>query len=88
MTTAPQGYDAPEAQEVPVERSKTATADFEVEKTPEAPQVGSVSGRVLDNAGKVVDGATVALKHRESGEAYPATVNAKGRLLREGAACR
>ena len=80
VTTAPQGYDAPEAQEVPVERSKTATADFEVEKTPEAPQVGSVSGRVLDNAGKVVDGATVALKHRESGEAYPATVNAKGRF--------
>lgn len=78
--TAPQGYDAPEAQEVPVERSKTATADFEVEKTPEAPQVGSVSGQVLDNAGKVVDGATVALKHRESGEAYPATVNAKGRF--------
>lgn len=80
VTTAPQGYDAPEAQEVPVERSKTATADFEVEKTPEAPQVGSVSGQVLDNAGKVVDGATVALKHRESGEAYPATVNAKGRF--------
>ncbi len=80
VATAPQGYDAPEAQEVPVERSKTATADFEVKKTPEAPQVGSVSGRVLDKAGKVVDGASVALKHRESGEAYPATVNAKGRF--------
>lgn len=78
--TAPQGYDAPETQEVPVERSTTATADFKVEKTPEAPQVGSVSGAVLDTAGKVVDGASVALKHRESGEAYPATVNAKGRF--------
>ncbi|SNV53378.1 Serine-aspartate repeat-containing protein D precursor [Corynebacterium imitans] len=78
--TAPQGYDAPETQEVPVERSKTATADFKVNKTPEAPQVGSVSGAVLDTAGEVVDGASVALKHRESGEAYPATVNAKGRF--------
>lgn len=80
VTSAPEGYDALEAQEVPVERSKTATVNFEVNKTPEAPQVGSVSGVVLDRAGKVVDGATVALKHRESGEAYPATVNAKGRF--------
>ena len=80
VTTVPQGYDAPETQEVPVERSKTATADFKVEKTPDAPQVGSVSGAVLDTVGEVVDGATVALKHRESGEAYPATVNAKGRF--------
>lgn len=78
--TAPEGYDTPKSQEVSVERTKTATADFKVNKTPKAPQVGTVSGQVLDSDGKVVDGASVALNHLESGKAYPATVNAEGRF--------
>ncbi|PAT11804.1 hypothetical protein CKJ80_00875 [Corynebacterium hadale] len=72
-------YDSPEAQVVDVTPSANVQKDFQLEKTPDAPQTGTVKGSVRDTDGNAIDGeVAVVLENVDTGDVIPATVDANG----------
>ena len=72
-------YDSPEAQVVDVTPSANVQKDFQLEKTPDAPQTGTVKGSVRDADGNAIDGeVAVVLENLDTGDVIPATVDANG----------
>ena len=72
-------YESPEAQEVDVTPSANVQKDFQLEKTPDTPQTGTVKGSVRDADGNAIDGeVAVVLENVDTGDVIPATVDANG----------
>lgn len=75
---APEGFDAPAAQAVEVNPSKTTPVTFELNRTPEKPKEGTVSGKVLGDDGNPIDAVTVTLKNLDTEDLYDATADQDG----------